>query len=116
LPAGGREGEFNKASIYQLLMISGQFYHEEMKIRVNYRIEIPAPKDIGLRRLTQKSSLRGLYFCHATAGIAGTFWTGASLYQKLSGDRTISATSQTSPPVMTPATKEQFYIYMIIIM
>ena len=48
------------------------------------------PGNIGLRRLTQKSSLRGLYFCNASSGFAGftgIFWTGASLYQKLSGDR-----------------------------
>jgi len=48
------------------------------------------PRNIGLGRLRRASSLRGLYFCNASsgfAGFAGTFWTGASLYQKLSGDR-----------------------------
>ena len=48
------------------------------------------PQNIGIGRLKSTSSLRGLYFCNASsgfAGFAGTFWTGASLYQKLSGDR-----------------------------
>jgi phytoene dehydrogenase-like protein len=47
------------------------------------------PKNIGIGRLRADSSLRGLYFCNASsgfAGFAGTFWTGASLYQKLSGE------------------------------
>ncbi len=46
--------------------------------------------NISLGRLRSGSSIRGLYFCNASsgfAGFAGTFWTGASLYQKLSGDR-----------------------------
>jgi phytoene dehydrogenase-like protein len=48
------------------------------------------PENIGINRLGPKSSLDGLYFCNASsgfAGFAGTFWTGASLYQKLSGER-----------------------------
>jgi all-trans-retinol 13,14-reductase len=48
------------------------------------------PENIGLGRLTAESSIRGLYFCNASsgfAGFAGTFWTGASLYQKLSGEK-----------------------------
>jgi len=48
------------------------------------------PKNMGLNRLNQKTSLKNLYFCNASsgfAGFAGTFWTGASLYQKLSGER-----------------------------
>ena len=48
------------------------------------------PQNIGLGRLKRSSSLRGFYFCNASsgfAGFAGTFWTGAILYQKLSGDR-----------------------------
>ena len=50
------------------------------------------PKNIGIGRLTSDSSLRGLHFCNASAGFAGfagTFWTGASLYQKLTGDRVL---------------------------
>ena len=48
------------------------------------------PRNIGIGRLRNGSSLQGLYFCNASsgfAGFAGTFWTGASLYQKLTGDR-----------------------------
>jgi phytoene dehydrogenase-like protein len=48
------------------------------------------PENIGLGRLKRSSSLRGLYFCNASsgfAGFAGTFWTGATLFQKLSGER-----------------------------
>jgi len=48
------------------------------------------PRNIGIGRLKHGSSLQGLYFCNASsgfAGFAGTFWTGASLYQKLTGDR-----------------------------
>jgi phytoene dehydrogenase-like protein len=48
------------------------------------------PENIGINRLGAKSSLRGLYFCNASsgfAGFAGTFWTGASLFQKLSGEK-----------------------------
>jgi len=48
------------------------------------------PRNIGIGRLRATSSLKGLYFCNASsgfAGFAGTFWTGASLYQKLTGDR-----------------------------
>jgi len=47
------------------------------------------PKNIGIGRLTHKSSLKNFYFCNASsgyAGFAGTFWTGAALYQRLSGD------------------------------
>jgi all-trans-retinol 13,14-reductase len=48
------------------------------------------PRNIGIGRLKHSSSLPGLYFCNASsgfAGFAGTFWTGASLYQKLTGDQ-----------------------------
>ena len=48
------------------------------------------PRNIGIGRLKHGSSVQGLYFCNASsgfAGFAGTFWTGASLYQKLTGDR-----------------------------
>jgi phytoene dehydrogenase-like protein len=50
------------------------------------------PDNIGINRLGPESSLPGLYFCNASsgfAGFAGTFWTGASLYQKLSGDQVV---------------------------
>jgi all-trans-retinol 13,14-reductase len=50
------------------------------------------PGNIGPGRLDYRSSLKGLYFCNASsgfAGFAGTFWTGASLYEKLSGDSVI---------------------------
>ena len=46
-------------------------------------------QNIGPGRLKEHSSLQGLYFCNASsgfAGFAGTFWTGARLYEKLSSD------------------------------
>lgn len=52
------------------------------------------PTNIGLGRLKPASSLKGLYFCNSSsgfAGFAGTFWTGASLYQSLTGDRVFQA-------------------------
>ncbi|MGS0692468.1 phytoene desaturase family protein [Shewanella sp. 0m-4] len=48
------------------------------------------PAYFNLWRLTENSSLKDFYFCNASsgyAGFAGTFWTGAKLYQKLSGER-----------------------------
>jgi phytoene dehydrogenase-like protein len=50
------------------------------------------PQHIGLGRLKAESSVPGLYFCNASsgfAGFAGTFWTGAALFQKLSGNRVL---------------------------
>ncbi|WP_299794659.1 NAD(P)/FAD-dependent oxidoreductase [uncultured Shewanella sp.] len=47
------------------------------------------PEYFNLWRLNHNSSLKGLYFCNASsgyAGFAGTFWTGAKLYQNLSGE------------------------------
>ncbi|MGF1603893.1 MAG: phytoene desaturase family protein [Thermosynechococcaceae cyanobacterium] len=47
------------------------------------------PKNMGLGRLTHQSSLKNFYFCNASSGYPGfgpTFWTGALLYQRLSGD------------------------------
>ncbi|MDB9306429.1 NAD(P)/FAD-dependent oxidoreductase [Nodularia spumigena CS-591/12] len=47
------------------------------------------PGNMGIGRLNYKTSLKNLYFCNASSGYPGfapTFWTGASLYQKLSGD------------------------------
>jgi all-trans-retinol 13,14-reductase len=47
------------------------------------------PKNMGIGRLTAETSLNNFYFCNASSGYPGfapTFWTGASLYQKLSGD------------------------------
>ena len=49
-----------------------------------------SPKHIGLGRLTHETSLKNFYFCNASsgfAGFAGTFWTGAALYQRLTGDK-----------------------------
>ncbi|MCU7938872.1 MAG: NAD(P)-binding protein [gamma proteobacterium symbiont of Bathyaustriella thionipta] len=50
------------------------------------------PENMSIGRLNHKTSLKNMYFCNASsgfAGFAGTFWTGAKLYQKLSGDRII---------------------------
>ncbi|MGB3788772.1 MAG: NAD(P)/FAD-dependent oxidoreductase [Phormidesmis sp.] len=47
------------------------------------------PQNMGLGRLTHHSSLKNFYFCNASSGYPGfapTFWTGALLYQRLSGD------------------------------
>lgn len=47
------------------------------------------PANMGLSRLGYHSSLRNFYFCNASAGypgFAGTFATGARLYEKLTGD------------------------------
>ncbi|EDX83422.1 hypothetical protein S7335_602 [Synechococcus sp. PCC 7335] len=47
------------------------------------------PKNMGLGRLSHRSSLKHFYFCNASSGYPGfapTFWTGALLYQRLSGD------------------------------
>ncbi|MCU7834769.1 MAG: NAD(P)-binding protein [gamma proteobacterium symbiont of Taylorina sp.] len=51
---------------------------------------ILTPENMNIRRLNHKTSLNNLYFCNASsgfAGFAGTFWTGAKLYQTLSGDK-----------------------------
>jgi all-trans-retinol 13,14-reductase len=47
------------------------------------------PKNMGLGRLNHETSLNQFYFCNASSGYPGfapTFWTGALLYQRLSGD------------------------------
>ncbi len=47
------------------------------------------PRNMGIGRLNYQTSLKNFYFCNASSGYPGfapTFWTGASLYQKLSGD------------------------------
>ncbi|MFP6614974.1 MAG: NAD(P)/FAD-dependent oxidoreductase [Candidatus Hydrogenedentota bacterium] len=47
------------------------------------------PRNLGLSRLDHRTSLRNFYFCNASsgyAGFAGTFRTGARLYEKLTGD------------------------------
>lgn len=47
------------------------------------------PKNMGIGRLNHKTSLNNFYFCNASSGYPGfapTFWTGARLYQILSGD------------------------------
>ncbi|MCP4418269.1 MAG: NAD(P)/FAD-dependent oxidoreductase [Chloroflexi bacterium] len=48
------------------------------------------PKNIGLGRLTHRTSFDNFYFCNASsgyAGFAGTIWTGCRLYERLSGDK-----------------------------
>jgi phytoene dehydrogenase-like protein len=50
------------------------------------------PENIGPGRLSYKSSLKNFYFCNASsgfAGFAGTFWTGATLYERLTGDKVL---------------------------
>ncbi|MBW4604491.1 MAG: NAD(P)/FAD-dependent oxidoreductase [Calothrix sp. FI2-JRJ7] len=47
------------------------------------------PQNMGIGRLTYKTSLNHFYFCNASSGYPGfapTFWTGAMLYQRLSND------------------------------
>lgn len=47
------------------------------------------PKNMGLGRLNHETSLDRFYFCNASSGYPGfapTVWTGALLYQRLSGD------------------------------
>ena len=47
------------------------------------------PKNMGLGRLNHETSLQNFYFCNASSGYPGfapTIWTGALLYQRLSGD------------------------------
>jgi len=47
------------------------------------------PQQMTLGRLNHQTSLRNFYFCNASSGYPGfapTFWTGALLYQNLSGD------------------------------
>ena len=47
------------------------------------------PQNMGLGRLTAETSLQHFYFCNAASGYPGfapTFWTGARLYQQLSGE------------------------------
>lgn len=47
------------------------------------------PQNMGPGRLNHQSSLKNFYFCNASSGYPGfapTFWTGALLYQRLSGD------------------------------
>ena len=50
---------------------------------------ILTPRNVGLGRLNHETSLNQFYFCNASSGypgFAGTVWTGAILYQRLSGD------------------------------
>ena len=52
------------------------------------------PKNMGLRRLSHHTSLKHFYFCNASSGYPGfapTFWTGAMLYQRLSGEPLLTA-------------------------
>ena len=50
---------------------------------------ILTPSNMGLGRLNHQTSLEQFYFCNASSGYPGfapTIWTGALLYQRLSGD------------------------------
>ncbi len=56
------------------------------------------PKQMTLGRLNYKTSLNNFYFCNASSGYPGfapTFWTGAILYQQLSGDMILSKSLKT---------------------
>ncbi|MGD1701520.1 phytoene desaturase family protein [Dapis sp. BLCC M229] len=51
------------------------------------------PDNMGIGRLNHHTSLKNFYFCNASSGYPGfapTFWTGAILYQRLSGDLILS--------------------------
>jgi all-trans-retinol 13,14-reductase len=51
------------------------------------------PRNMGIGRLNYQTSLKNFYFCNASSGYPGfapTFWTGAILYQYLSGDLILS--------------------------
>ena len=46
------------------------------------------PAQVSRNRLDHRTGIPGLWFCNASsgfAGFAGTFWTGARLYERLSG-------------------------------
>jgi all-trans-retinol 13,14-reductase len=48
------------------------------------------PRNVGARRLGHRTSIAALHFCNASSGypgFAGSFWTGARLYEHLTGDR-----------------------------
>jgi len=50
------------------------------------------PKNIGLGRLTHRTSFDNFYFCNASSGyaeFAGTVWTGCRLYERLSRDKVL---------------------------
>ena len=47
------------------------------------------PRQVSRDRLDHRTGVPGLYFCNASSGFAGfsgTFWTGAHLYETLTGD------------------------------
>jgi all-trans-retinol 13,14-reductase len=51
------------------------------------------PRNMGVDRLNHETSLKNFYFCNASSGYPGfapTFWTGALLYQRLSGDKILN--------------------------
>ena len=51
------------------------------------------PRNMGIGRLDRQTSLKNFYFCNGSSGYPGfapTFWTGARLYQILSGDAILS--------------------------
>lgn len=46
------------------------------------------PRQVARDRLDHRTGVPGLWFCNASsgfAGFAGTFWTGARLFERLSG-------------------------------
>ena len=58
------------------------------------------PSQIGAGRLGADSSVAGLWFCNASSGFAGfsgTFWTGATLWERLGGDKVL-----TGPHIAAP--------------
>jgi len=63
------------------------------------------PKNMGLGRLNHHTSLKQFYFCNASSGYPGfapTFWTGAMLYQRLSGEPIVTAESTRLSPELGP--------------
>jgi phytoene dehydrogenase-like protein len=57
------------------------------------------PRNMGLGRLNHETSLKHFYFCNASSGYPGfapTVWTGALLYQRLSGDKLLARSDRKS--------------------
>lgn len=51
------------------------------------------PRQVSRARLDHRSGIPGLWFCNASAGfagMAGTFWTGARLFETLSGESVLA--------------------------
>jgi all-trans-retinol 13,14-reductase len=50
------------------------------------------PENMGIGRLNHETSIDGFYFCNASsgyAGFSGTFWTGATLFEHLTGEKVL---------------------------